>query len=234
MRDAETMMMRTGGRGLVMPGGPFRTDGYAGRIEGDSGRGAGEKGLQHERIDREGREAQPQEASHVSCPLAHQGVKTSKAARVKPRPFTSQRVTLGQFEMAGRGAFSAGWREAWQEARTRVFGSGFDRSFRIVLLVAYLAGGLFLAHRGGGIAPSSIVTGLVAMALFLAMPLVTIFVYMLGLSYLARLAGVPDDADPPMRAVFAAFAVALVAGACFVGGSFSLPVVGAQLRLIFS
>jgi hypothetical protein len=136
--------------------------------------------------------------------------------------------------MAGRGAFSAGWREAWKEARTRVFGSGFDRSFRIVLLVAYLAGGLFLAHRSGVMAPSSIVAGLVAMALFLAMPLVTIFVYVLGLSYLAGRAGISEDDDPPMRAVFAAFAVALVAGVLFVGGAFSLPVVGAQLRLIFS
>lgn len=132
--------------------------------------------------------------------------------------------------MAGRGAFSA----AWSEARTRVFGSGFDRSFKILLLVAYLAGALFLAYRSGGVAPSSILTGLIAAALFLAMPLVTIFVYVLGLSYIAALGGVDADADPPMRAVFAAFAVALVAGACFVGGSFSLPVVGAQLRSIFS
>jgi hypothetical protein len=131
--------------------------------------------------------------------------------------------------MTGRHAFTA----AWNEARTRVFGSGFDRSFQIVLLGAYLAGALFLAHRGGGVAPVSVLTGLVAMALFLSMPLVTIFVYVLGLSFLAGRAGIAEEADPPMRAVFAAFAVALVAGALFVGGAFSLPAVGAQLRLIF-
>ena len=116
----------------------------------------------------------------------------------------------------------------------RVFGAGFDGAFRMILLVAFLAGGLFLAHRSGAMAPSSVVTGLVAMALFLAMPLVTIFVYVLGLSYIAGRAGIPDDADPPLRVVFAAFAAALAAGALFVSGSFSLPVVGAQLRLIFS
>jgi hypothetical protein len=37
-----------------------------------------------------------------------------------------------------------------------------------------------------------------------------------------------------MRAVFAAFAVALIIAASFVGGAFSLPIIGAQLRLIFS
>jgi len=116
----------------------------------------------------------------------------------------------------------------------RVFGSGFDRSFRIVLALAYVAGALFLAHRGGGLAPASILTGLASMALFLMMPLVMIFSYVLGLSFLAALGGVAGDADPPMRAVFGAFAVALICGAGFVGGAFALPVVGAQLRLIFS
>jgi FtsH-binding integral membrane protein len=123
---------------------------------------------------------------------------------------------------------------AWGEARLRVLGGGFDRSFRMVLLAAYLAGALFLAHRSGEIAPSTILTGLVAMALFLAMPLVTIFTYVLGLSFLAGRAGLSEQADPPMRVVFAAFAVALVTGACFVGAAFWLPLVGAQLRLIFS
>ncbi|MDB5644106.1 MAG: hypothetical protein JWN07_3423 [Hyphomicrobiales bacterium] len=132
--------------------------------------------------------------------------------------------------MTGRLAFTA----AWDEARTRVFGSGFDRSFRMVLAVAYVAGALFLAHRAGGLAPASILTGLVAMALFLMMPLVTIFVYLFGLSFLAARAGVDEDADPPMRAVFAAFGLAIVAGVLYGAGAFALPMVGAQLRMIFS
>jgi hypothetical protein len=85
MRDADAMLMAPGGCGLVVPGGPFRAEQGASRIETGGGRGANEKSLQHERIDGQGREAQPQKASHVSCPLAHQGVKTSKGWRVKPR-----------------------------------------------------------------------------------------------------------------------------------------------------
>ena len=123
---------------------------------------------------------------------------------------------------------------AWAEARARVFGGGFDRSFRIVLALAYVGGALFLAHRGGGLSPVSIVTGLASMTLFLMMPLVVIFTYVLGLSFLAALSGLDEDADPPMHTVFAAFAVALICGAGFVGGAFALPMVGAQLRLIFS
>lgn len=122
---------------------------------------------------------------------------------------------------------------AWAESRRRVFGSGFDRSFRMILAVAYVAGAFFLAHRLGGVGPLSVLSGLVAMALFLAMPLVTIFSYLLALSFIAHRIGVAEDADPPMAAVFGAFALALVAAILFVGGSFSLPIVGAQLRLIF-
>ena len=136
----------------------------------------------------------------------------------------------GHSSMAGRQAFIA----AWTEARMRVFGSGFDRSVRIVLALAYVAGALFLAHRGGGLAPASILTGLASMALFLMMPLVMIFSYVLGLSFLAALGGVDEDADPPMRAVFGAFAVALICGAGFVSAAFALPLVGAQMRLIFA
>jgi hypothetical protein len=132
--------------------------------------------------------------------------------------------------MTGREAIIA----AWDEATRRVFGSGFDRSFKIVLAMAYISGALFLAHRSGGIAPMSILTGLAAMALFLMMPLVMIFTYVLGLSCLAALGGIDEDADPPMRAVFAAFAMALICGTGFVAGSFSLPLIGTQLRLIFS
>lgn len=128
----------------------------------------------------------------------------------------------------------AAWTIAWNEARTRVFGSGFDRSFGAVLACAYVAGALILAHRGGGIAPATVLTGLVATALFLAIPLVTIFAYVLGLSFLAALAGIEDAEDPPMRAVLAAFAFALAAGSLYVAAAFSLPLVGAQLRLIFA
>ncbi len=123
---------------------------------------------------------------------------------------------------------------AWAESRKRVFGAGFDRSFRIVLGLAYVAGALFLAHRAGGISPASLLSGLVAMALFLAMPLVTIFSYLLALSFIAHRIGVPEDSDPPMGAVFSAFALALVAGVIFVGCAFALPMVGAQLRQIFA
>jgi hypothetical protein len=136
--------------------------------------------------------------------------------------------------MAGGPAYSESFSKAWAEACARVLGGAFDRSFRIVLGVAYGVGAAFLAHRAGGLSAGSLATGLVAAALFIAMPLVTIFAYVLGLSFLADLNGVPDDADPPMRTVFAAFAMALVAGVTFVGGAFSLPAVGAQLRMIFS
>jgi len=132
--------------------------------------------------------------------------------------------------MTGREAAMA----AWGEATGRVFGHGFDRAFKIVLALAYVGGALFLAQRGGELAPASILTGLASMALFLMMPLVMIFSYVLGLSFLAALGGVDEDVDPPMRAVFAAFAVALMCGAGFAGAAFALPLVGAQLRLIFS
>jgi hypothetical protein len=98
MRGAKAMMMRPGGRGLVVANGPFRAERSSSRIEGGGRGGADEKSLQHERIDGQGREAQPQRASHVSCPLAHQDVKTSKGARVKPRAFTAWRVTFGAIE----------------------------------------------------------------------------------------------------------------------------------------
>jgi predicted membrane metal-binding protein len=121
---------------------------------------------------------------------------------------------------------------AFAEARLRVFGGGFDTSFRAVLGLAYVAGAIFLGTRGG-VGPASIAAGFVSMALFLAMPLVTIFTYLFGLSFLAHLGEVSPEADPPMRAVFAAFAVALLVAASFVSGAFALPVIGAQLRVIF-
>jgi hypothetical protein len=132
--------------------------------------------------------------------------------------------------MAGQGGFSA----AWNEACTRVFASGFDRSLRAIVAIACVAGALFLAHRGGGVAPASVLSGLVAVALFLSMPLVTIFAYVLGLSFIAGRAGVADADDPSMPAVFVAFGLAIAVGAVYVSAAFSLPMVGAQLRLIFT
>ena len=136
--------------------------------------------------------------------------------------------------MAGGPAFTEAFKKAWAEACARVLGGGFDRSFRIVLAIAYLAGALFLAHRAGGLSVLSLASGAAAAALFIAMPLVTIFAYVLGLSLLANLNGVPEDDDPPMRSVFAAFAIAVAIGVGFVGGAFSLPAVGDHLRMIFS
>ena len=51
------------------------------------------------------------------------------------------------------------------------------------------------------------------------MPLVTIFAYIFGLSFLAALAGIGAEEDPPMRAVLAAFAFAGLKAVCFVGAS---------------
>lgn len=132
--------------------------------------------------------------------------------------------------MAGKQAFT----QALGEARSRVFARGFDLSFRIVLAVAYVAGALFLAQRGGGLTVGAILAGLVSMALFLAMPLVMIFVYVTAISFLARITGVPDEADPSLREVALAFVFTLCFAVAFVGGISKLPVVGAQLRAIFS
>jgi hypothetical protein len=228
MEDTDRLMMRPGGSAgrAGTAAGQLGAERRAGGIEGGGGCRTGQEGLKHQRIDGEAGKSQPQKSPQMACPVTHPNVRTLKRAGVKMARDPSARGR----NMAGLEACTA----AWAEARARVFGGGFDRSFRIVLALAYLGGALFLAQSSGGLAPVSILTGLASMTLFLMMPLVVIFTYVLGLSFLAAVSGLDGEADPPMHTVFAAFIFALICGAGFIGGTFALPLVGAQLRLIFS
>lgn len=85
MRDANRVLMRadgSAGRSVVVSRGDVGAK-RSGGIEGGRWRGAREERLQDERIDGHGGEAQPQEASQLSCPIAHGDVRTSKRRPVK-------------------------------------------------------------------------------------------------------------------------------------------------------
>jgi hypothetical protein len=123
---------------------------------------------------------------------------------------------------------------AFREARSRVFGRGFDRAFRFVLSGAYVVGALLIAHRGGGLAPLSVIVGAIAMALFIAIPLALIFVYVVAISFFARLTGTGEQDDPNFGAVAAAFVLTLAIAFGVVGAAAHIPIVGAQLRAIFA
>ena len=121
-------------------------------------------------------------------------------------------------------------RAALAEGRTRVFGRGFDLPFRLVLLLAWVGGALALGHRGALV---DVAAGLVAMAFFLAMPFVVVFVYVVAIAFIERLGGRDEMADPTILAVLAAVLLTLAITSGLVAGIAEAPLVGQQLRSIF-
>ena len=125
-------------------------------------------------------------------------------------------------------------RSAFAEGRMRVFGGGFDRSFRVLLAAAVVAGGLLLAFRHPTLDLPVILVGIASMAIFVTMPFLAVTIFCTTVSLFAGWAGVAEDADPPMSTVLGACALTLVVVAAIVAAIVQVPLIGDQLRAMFA